>query len=168
MWLSVWSVPAFIALKSTGHESFLSTWQRPRTWPKTTTSGAQSTEPEALPWLLGVCRVTAPFQAVQGCPPLSSSHLSLSSPMSQGCRLGKVSRCGWNTEPHSEKKATGQRGAKDLHHVHIFTVCQDLQPYPTQSRFRTEDSSTFNWTVSCLQSRLVFLEGDLNEQQAIP
>ncbi len=101
-------------------------------------------------------------------PPLFPSHLSLSSPMSQGCRLGKVSRCGRNTEPHSEEKATGQRGLKDLHRVHIFTVCRDLQPYPTQSRFRTEDSSAFHWTVSCLQRRLVFLEGDLNEQQAIP
>lgn len=92
-------------------------------------------------------------------PALFSSHLSLISSMSLGCRLGEVSRCDGNTEPHSEEKATGQGGVKDLHRVHIFTVCSDLQPYPTQSRFRTEDFSTFNRTVRCLQSRQVFLEG---------
>lgn len=32
VWLSVQSVSTFTALKSTGHESFLSTWQRSRTW----------------------------------------------------------------------------------------------------------------------------------------
>lgn len=158
---SVRSVPAFTALTSTGHESFLSTWRHPRTWPKTT----KYTEPEAWPWLLRVCRVITPFPScTEASPPLS-----FCSPMPLGCRLGKVSRCDWNTEPHSEEKATGQRGAKDLHCVHIFTVCQNLQPYPTQSRFRTENSSTFNRTVRCLQSRLVFRgKPDLNERQVIP
>lgn len=71
-------------------------------------------------------------------------------PMSEGCRLGEVSRCDWNTEPHSEEEATGQRGAKDLHQVHIFTVRRDLLPRPTQSRFRAVDSPALNRTVCCL------------------
>lgn len=95
------------------------------------------------------------FSVYAGSSRSEASHLSLSSPISQG--LGKVSRCDRNTELHSEEEATGQRGAKDLHRVHIFTVgIYDLTP--TQSRFRTDDSSTFNRTVSCLHSRLVFSE----------
>lgn len=122
VWLSVRSVPAFTAPKSTGHESFLSTWQRPRTWLKTTKYRARGIT--VTSWgMQGHC----PFPSSPS-PPLFSSHLSLGSPMSLGCRLRKVSRCDWNTEPHSEEKATGQRGAKDLHQVHIFTVCRDLQP----------------------------------------
>lgn len=39
----------------------------------------------------------------------------------------------------------------------LYVVIYSL--YPTQSSFRSEDSSTFNRTVSCLQSRLVFSEG---------
>ena len=64
--VSVRSVPALTALKSTGHDSFLSTWKRPsHMTEKTTTSGLHSTEPESVPWLLGVCRVIAPFPS---CP----------------------------------------------------------------------------------------------------
>lgn len=91
----------------------------------------QRTEPEAWPWRLGVCGVITPFPSSSKASPV----LCLCSPMSLGCRLGKMSRCGWNTEPHSGEKATGQRGVNDLHHVHIFSICWDLQPYPTQSRF---------------------------------
>lgn len=147
MWLSVRSVPAFTALKSTGHESFLSTWQRPRTWPKNRNRRLTKYRARGITVTSWDMQGHCPFPSCPR-PPLFSS-----------CRLGKVSRCDWNTEPHSEERATGQRGAKDLHRVHIFTVCGDLQPYPTQSRFRTEGSSTFNRTVSCLQSRLVFWEG---------
>lgn len=62
--------------------------------------------------------------------------------------LARRSRCDWNTEPHSEEKVKGRRGA-DSRRVFIFTVCGDLQPHCSAS----------NVTVTCLQSSLAFLEG---------
>lgn len=88
----------------------------------TTTGGSQRIEPEAWPWLFGVCRVRCPFHAIWGSSSLSSQTFA------EGRRLGKVSRCDWNTEPHSQHEATGQSGVKDLHCVYTFTVCRDLQP----------------------------------------
>lgn len=76
VWLSDRSVPAFTAPKSTGHESFLSTWQRPRTWLKTTKYRARGITMTSRD-MQGHC----PFPSSPS-PPLFSSHLSLGSNIS--------------------------------------------------------------------------------------
>lgn len=70
----------------------------------------------------------------------SSSDLRLNSPTSHGWRLGKVSRCDWNTEPHSEgggHRATRSQGFTACQHLHCMEIyCL----HPMQSRFTIEDS----------------------------
>lgn len=156
MWLSVRSVPAFTTPKSTGHESFLSTWQRPRTWPKTTTSSSQNTEPEALPWLLGICKVIAPFRAVRGLPLFLISASAHPCPRAEGWERW----AGVTGTPSSIQR--GQPQGKEERKIYTMsTFVQYVKIYnPTESKadLLQEVSSNFNRTVRCLQSRQVFLE----------
>lgn len=89
-------------------------------------------------------------------PPVFSSYGSLCSPaVSLGCRLWRVSRCDWNTEPHSETKATGQKEERRIYTMFISLLYVRIYSL-TPSWFRNWVSSPVNRTVKCLQSRMVF------------
>lgn len=82
---------------------------------KTTTGGSQSTEPEAIPWRLGICRVIAPFQAVQGL--FSSPLISVSAhPCPRAAGRERWAGVTETLSPIQRRRPQGKEGQK------IYTV----------------------------------------------
>lgn len=125
---------------------------------KTTTGGSQSTEPEAIPWRLGICRVIAPFQAVQGL--FSSPLISVSAhPCPRAAGRERWAGVTETLSPIQRRRPQGKEGQKIYTvstsplYVEIYSLTQpkaDLELKTPQFFYRT---------VRCFQSRLIYLEG---------
>lgn len=125
---------------------------------KTTTGGSQSTEPEAIPWRLGICRVIAPFQAVQGL--FSSPLISVSAhPCPRAAGRERWAGVTETLSPIQRRRPQGKEGQKIYTvstsplYVEIYSLTQpkaDLELKTPQLFYRT---------VRCFQSRLIYLKG---------
>lgn len=133
---------------------FRSTWQRPRTWPETTTSA----EPEALPWLLGVCRVSAPPLFFWSClmcfPLLISGSAPPPHPKRWTGGTGNT-KTHWDEGGHGARRSERFTPRPRLYCTWWFTASPQCKAGFEAATLRL----FFYRTVRCLQSGQVFLEG---------